>query len=353
MKDWSTATKENSALAIRMQIRLEENDSVLGLPRFLETEIQSVKEDQENPYAPLPYFTDAIVGLSASKLLIHAQESLSSNNEALAALLWQRLEPLHEVYFRSHQRVKHLLHQKSTSSMEEQQFENSFWEILKMSCDAEGTNLQELTGLIDSLNFFESKRAKPLLFDTTLTLSSSTMSALHTLYSLLYNLRGLMAVHYNSKHRDSIYENLQIDNVKDYFHAPDLLTNESMLYYHFKSLQKAGSLSGQSVESLGQAFRNFLPHSHYLVSCLPEDFFTQQGQELLEQSLYTFQIDWLLGSPAGLLYRLREELIGLKEGYENTFWPELYNEKSEEALGSLQINCLLGSTHIRHVSEAA
>jgi hypothetical protein len=224
---------------------------------------------------------------------------------------------------------------------------------MRSACKGNGINLTEFHSLIDSLNFFETKRSHPLLFDTQLQLSPATMNILHTLYSLLYNLRALTAVHYNSLRKDTLYESLQIDSVKDYFHAPDLLTNESMLYYHYLSLRKNGLLTGASLDSLGQAFRNFLPHSHYLVNCLPEEFFTQQNTEMLEQSLYTFQIDWLLGTPAGLLYRLREELIGLKEGYDQTFWPELHSELSEEPINTLHVKCILGADHIRQLSEVA
>lgn len=350
---WSTDDRQNTGLAIRLHIHHSDSSKVLGHPHLLVSELEAIQDHPENPYAPLPYFTDAIVGLSAFKLLVHSKESLSSNEEALAALLWQKLEPMHEVYHRSFYRIKTLLATKSMDPISEMNFEQSLRDIVKSACTNEGTYLNELTNLIDSINYLETKRSHPLLFDTKLQLSNSSLSILHTLYSLLYNLRALTAIHYNGNRKDNLFETLQIDSVKDYFHAPDLLTNESMLYYKFIQYRQETQSGIIKDDSMIQAFKAYLPHSHYLVTSLPEDFFTKQSSESLEQSLYTFQIDWLLGSPAGLLYRVREELIGLKEGYEHTFWPELHSDVNPEPASTLHVNCILGPEHIRQLSEAA
>lgn len=89
------------------------------------------------------------------------------------------------------------------------------------------------------------------------------------------------------------------------------------------------------------------------MQCLPESFFLNQSAEQLEQSLYSFQIDWLLGTPAGLLYRIREELNGLREGYEQTFWPELQHAEAEDSISILHVNCTLSAKHIQQLSESA
>lgn len=353
MRNFFSNPTDSEALAIRLNISLAPSNNALGQPHFVRVDLETSQQSFPSNYEPLPYYTDAMVGLSAVKLYLHAHESVSSNGEALAPLLWQRLEPLQEIYNRSHDRIRPLLKKEITATALNDEFEKNFWTILKESCTQEGTQLSELIHLIDAINFFETKREKPLIFDSSLSLSAETLNALLTVYSLLYNLRGLMAYHYNSGRKDTIYGNLQIDSVKDYFHAAELLTNEALLYFHFQSLQRAGTLNGPSLESLGQAFRNFLPYSHFLVSALPSEFFIQQNHETLEQSLYAFQIDWLLGTPAGLLYRIREELIGLKEGYEQSFWPELQNEWNENPLENIEVNCLIDANQIRQVSSVA
>ncbi len=344
-------SNERPELDIRLEIQYAENSKIIGCPLQLNTHINLSQEPEGHPYAPLPYFTDALLGLSAYKILRNIKEGNPSTKEnQLISQLWQGLEPLYEVYQRSHQRVHPLLHTKPSFQQTEleKSLEQSLIEILKQSCSSESIQLDALLNFIDSINYFESKRSQPLLFDTQLHLSEVGLNTLHTLNSLLCNLRAISAIYYNSKRKEVLYESLHIDSVKDYFHAPDLLTNETMLYYQFLKACKQKPSDESLKNSLTKAFRNHLPHSHYLVHALPEKFFTNQSSELLEQSLYTFQIDWLLGSPAGLLYRIREELIGIKEGYENTFWPELQNEESEEPTLTLHVNCVLNPIHLKN-----
>jgi len=347
------SNKENSGLEINLEIKYSENSKIIGCPIHLNSTINASNEAEGHPYSPLPYFTDALLGLSAYKLALNAQDYAPSSPEnQLFSLLWFKLEPMYEVFQRSHERVRSLLHLKPNSlrTEPEQSLEQSLNDILKQSCTSNGIHLDTLLNLIDSLNYFESKRSHPLLFDTQLQLSDTGMNTLHTLNSFLYNLRAISAIYYNSKRKEPLYESLHIDSVKDYFHAPDLLTNETMLYYQFLKLCKKGPMNEHVEAAMIKTFRNHLPHSHYLVHSLPDSFFSNQGNELLEQSLYTFQIDWLLGSPAGLLYRIREELMGIKEGYENTFWPELQNEESEEPTTTLNVNCVLDQTHVKQLS---
>lgn len=354
MSLWSSNNNHNTCLSIRLNIHFREGMSAVGRPGLLETEIKTSEQPQEiGPLAPMPYFTDALVGLSAYKLLVHSKDSLSSNEEALAALLWQRLEPMHEVYYRASQRIQQWLGSKSTNAQAELIFEQEFRDILRTACSSEGTKIHDLLPLIEALNQMETRRSHPLLFDTKIQLTASTINILQTLHSLLYNLRAISAIHYNTHRADPLFDGLQLDTVKDYFHAPDLLTNESMLYYHIQSHLGASNSERKTHNWINDAFLSYLPQSHFLVNALPEEFFANKGREQLEQDIYTFQIDWLLGSPAGLLYRLREELIGLREGYDQTFWPELQNEIVSEPTASLAVNCILDSEHIRQLSDVA
>ena len=350
----SNEIKENSGIEIRLEVKYAENSKVIGCPIHLNSTINVSNEAEGHPYSPLPYFTDALLGLSAYKLNLNTKDYVPSTPEdQLISHLWLKLEPMYEVYQRSYQRVRPLLHSKSTliRTELEQSLEQSLNEIIKQSCTGDGIHFDVLLNLIDSLNYFESKRSHPVLFDTQLQLSETGMNTLHTLNSLLYNLRAISAIYYNSKRKEPLYESLHLDSVKDYFHAPDLLTNETMLYYQFLKLCKKGQINEHIEASMIKAFRNHLPHSHYLVHSLPDNFFSNQNSELLEQSLYTFQIDWLLGSPAGLLYRIREELIGIKEGYENTFWPELHSEESDEPTNTLHVNCVLDNAQVKQLSN--
>ncbi len=347
----------SNGLDIRLHIQQSETAKVLGHPTLLKYEINSSGFTQQPFQAPLPYFTDALLGLSAYKLTLHSKEYSSNTEEEDAVTqLWQGLEPLHEVYQRSFQRVKSLLqfstNNKSPSEFE-QKLEQGIADILKTSCNDNEIDFMELSSLLDCIDYFETKRHKPLLFDLQLQLPTATMEQLHTLNSVLYNLRALTAIYYNSHRKESLYETLHLDNVKDYFHAPDLLTNDTLLCHQFLTLKKKGEITGTGEGTLEKAFKNYLPHSYQLVQCLPESFFLNQSAEQLEQSLYSFQIDWLLGTPAGLLYRIREELNGLREGYEQTFWPELQHAEAEDSINILHVNCTLSAKHIQQLSESA
>jgi hypothetical protein len=256
---------------------------------------------------------------------------------------------MHEVYYRAFQRIKNHLHAKASDSAAEQHFEQHLKEIIAKVFSGGAAQLSHLPPMIDLMNDLELKRGQPLLFDTRLQLSTTTISILQTLHSFLYNLRGLTAIHHNEGKVDSIYDSLQVDSVKDYFHAPDLLTNEAILYHYIQNDESNSS----NREWLTEAFRNHLPQSHFLVHALTGEFFSRKTREQLEQELYTFQIDWLLGSPAGLLYRIREELIGLREGYDQTFWPELQHEPNEDPIPILTVECVIGAEHIRQLGHAA
>lgn len=349
----SRYSDQNTGLGIQLHLHFDDAHKALGRPSLLETELSPVEETESLNLAPMPYYTDALVGLSAYKLLVHSKEQPSSNEEAIAALLWERIEPMHEVYHRSHQRLRELLNSELASSKSESTFEIQLKEIVKNSCSAKGTHLGALLELLNSIQQLEMKRVQPLLFDTQLHLSSSALSILHTIYSLLYNLRALTAIQYNAGSADPLYDGLQIDSIKDYFHSPELLTNDTLLYHHLLVLKMNGKLSRPGDDSLTQAFVTYLPHTHFLLTRLPETFFINKEHDQLENELYQFQVDWLLGTPAGLLYRIREELIGLREGYQHTFWPELQNDEAKEPLSILHIQCALGSEHIKHLDGAA
>lgn len=342
-------------LDIRLHIQQSSTAKVLSHPTFLSYEITPSPHTQNEVHPPLPYFTDALLGLSAYKLTLYSKDfSHSSEEENVVNQLWQGLEPLYEVYQRSFQRISPLLHsaQKSPSDFEIK-LDQGIAEILNNGCTSEGIDFVELSGILDCIDYFETKRHCPLLFDLNLKLPSITLERLHALNSVLYNLRALSAIYYNSNRKESLYETLHLDNVKDYFHAPDLLTNDTLLCHQFLTLKKNGSFreGSSGLETLDKSFKNYLPHSYQLLQSLPESFFSNQTPEQLEQSLYSFQIDWLLGTPAGLLYRIREELNGLREGYDQTFWPELQHTEVEVPISILHVNCTLSAKHIQQLSN--
>ena len=50
----------------------------------------------------------------------------------------------------------------------------------------------------------------------------------------------------------------------------------------------------------------------------------------LEEALYLVQMDWLLDSESGLLFKIREEVFALEQGYEKIFWRDYEGQPSQK-----------------------
>jgi hypothetical protein len=351
---WQETSENFNALHISFKIHSSENQQMLFHPEKIEVGISPAKQiDHTNNQVPFPYYTDAIVGLAAYKVLgLSNNSTFQSANTALCALLWEKLEPMLSVYQRSNERLKSLLDAKYSAFGKT--FEANIKEILQDCCNDKTLSFKNLDDLIDTISFLEKKIDVPLLFNRGLLLPHSTMDILHTLYSLLYNLRALVAMEHNAHVQEMCYDGLKLDPVTDYLPNTEENVNSSMLYYHWSSLsQHQPHGSKHFHESMEQAFRNFTYYGYHLTKALPLDFFKQKQIDLIEQGLYLFQVDWLLGSPAGLLFRLKEELYGLKESYEKIFWSDLSKKPSTQPHAILKTQCTIGPEQLRKLSEAA
>lgn len=73
---------------------------------------------------------------------------------------------------------------------------------------------------------------------------------------------------------------------------------------------------------MAKAFQKYSHNACHLIDHLPESFLNALNPVDLEEALYLVQMDWLLASPSGLLFRIREELFGLQEGYTKVMWKD-------------------------------
>jgi hypothetical protein len=134
-----------------------------------------------------------------------------------------------------------------------------------------------------------------------------------------------------------------VDSITDYLAKAEYISNDALLYLQSRKLKDR-----MKTEVWAQLEKNFQTFSHNglcLVENLPKSFLNNLRMEELEETLYIVQMDWLLGTDAGLLFRLREELYGLCEGYEKIFYPELTGRRfvpSQE----LSVNCELCASDI-------
>jgi hypothetical protein len=351
---WQENTENFNALHIGFKIFPAENKQMLFQPEKIEVGISPAQQNEKlNHQVPFPYYTDALVGLAAHKVLAFSNNSsFQSAKTALCALLWEKLEPMHSIYHRSNERLKPLLETKYSTFGKT--FESNIKEILRDCCEDKKLNFKSLGDLINAISFLEKKIEAPLLFNRSLLLPHSTMDILHTLYSLLYNLRALVAMEHNAHVQEMCYDGLKLDPITDYLPNVENNVNDSLLFYHWSALsQHQPHQSSHFHESMEQAFRNFTYYGYNLMKALPAEFFKQKQIDVIEQGLYMFQVDWLLGSPSGLLFRLKEELYGLKESYEKIFWSDLHKKPDTQVQAILEAQCTISPDQLKKLSEAA
>lgn len=302
------------------------------LPKPIAITVAEKKPDSKYS-KPLKYMADALAGLSLIRLNTNLQCPITNDLSAnLCTEAWNQLDPHHALYHKSQNRVQSL---KSKVSPVDpnliNKFEKSFLQTLENSCKSDGLDLKDLWPLLDAITFLENKISSPLLFNFGLNFSKSFVEKCHALYSLLFHLRTLIATDYNGHQvADTSHEALKVDSITDYLPRSEYIVNDAMLYYLFKKSAQNflnGKNSDVKVEKLlidpmNKYFEQFTHDAVYLVDQLPKEFLEKFRPPDLEEALYLVQMDWLLGSDAGLLFRLREELFGLANGYEKIFWHE-------------------------------
>jgi hypothetical protein len=325
-------------------------------PMLQPKKIQFWKEDvyqTRSPEAPFHYFADALTGLA----LVHLNQDLKNPfiapkmNFSFCHEAWMALEPHHELFARSQPRVQSLRrHLEPLPTAITEYFERNFTDILASSLHPWGVDLTHLEHLIEAIEYLEAKIAMPLLYNFQLKFSKPITEQLHYLHSLLFNLRGLMAMDYNARVQDSAHEAVKIDSITDYISKAEYVANDAMLFYQFKQLQE--KLPPAATEQLRKDFKQYSHNGYCLIESLPPSFLRQLSAPELEEMLYIVQMDWLLGTEAGLLFKIREELYGLQEGYDKIFWPDV-DGRPEQKENRLSVSCELTLNDVFPTSKAA
>lgn len=303
---------------------------------------------------PLKYFSDALTSLS----FFNINKSLGKPNQIEldnSIEVWRQLEPSYEMYGRSRKRVL-ALHEQSHQVSEEllASFEKKFDSCLSEIWKKDKVNLKDLYLVNDLIDFLEDHIKKPLLFNFSLHFSPEFQQKLLFLYSFLWNIRSLVAFDHNSYVEDSSHEALKMDSITDYLPKAEYIVNDALIYHHFKKLFvpfTTGRSSDVKIEKLifepmAYTFNQYSHNACQLIDQLPEKFVSSLNPKDLEEALYLVQMDWLLGSEAGLLFKIREEIFGLQEGYEKIFWHE-YDFRDHQHSVNLHICCELSSKHFQ------
>lgn len=304
--------------------------------------IQLWKDDDfknAKPEAPFHYFSDALVGLSLVHLNSHLKNPFTApkTNYPFCFEAWKALEPHHELFERSQPRVQALRHHmKPTPVPYVEYFERNFTETLDECLHTWGFDLTHLTHLVAAIDYLETKSDQTLLYNFNLKLSKPIVQKLHHLHSLLFNLRSLVALDYNAHIQDATHDACKVDSITDYLSKAEYVANDALLYYHFK--KQKPHMKPEVYQTLEKSFKAYSHNGYCLIEALPKPFLESLHSTELEDSLYIVQMDWLLGTDAGLLFRIREELYGLVEGYEKVFWPDAEG-RPEQLQSNLAVSC--------------
>jgi hypothetical protein len=303
---------------------------------------------------PFAYMMDALTGLSGIKLLWYTKNNFQKPSvEPGLFSAWSYLEALHEVFHRTQPRIQKFI---KNQNLQKQNFISSFEiqlkETIKSACQGSEIHIDQFFSLIENISHLEKNLEKPLVFNWELHFSNDTMDLLHTIYSFLYNLRALIAVDHNAHVTDSTFETVRIDSVSDYLPKPEYVLNDALLYNQFQQLAQESKIDSHFIEMMNKSFHRFTHNGYYLVQNLPSEIFQNKNPEELEELLFRTQIDWLLGSHSGLLFKIREELYGVQDGYEKVFWND-HNHNSIQKPTRLEVSCELNSKHFKGHFNAA
>lgn len=313
---------------------------------------------KEHP-KPFKYMADALCGLSLLKVRPELVKSFGLSPE-FCADAWTALEPHWEIWQRSRDRVQ-AIHVESSKADRRRggEFEKFCDDVIKESFSADGIDLRGLWKLIDPINKLEDRKNSALIYNFGLSFSEEFCQRLCALHSFLFNLRSLVAVDWNAHVEDASHEAVRVDSITDYLPKAEYIVNDAMLYWHFKNLSKTFTEGRQSdvrvekmlVEPMMKNFRRTSHNACHLIDHLPERFLAELEGDELEEALYLVQMDWLLASEAGLLFRIREELFALQDGYEKIFWHEHDGAPARKAV-SLSVAFGLSEEDISDVSAA-
>ncbi len=325
--------------------------------RFLEP------SQTENHQRAFDYMDDVLLGVGARELISHF-EGLQNKNADHAEQnfvhgIWMDFEAHFHFWEKSRHKVENLK-KKLTRPFENQTliFETQMQDLVSSIVSPHEVRINELTHLIPIIDSLETHIGEPLLYNFKLNLRPGTLTWLHYLYSTLFHLRALAAIDYNSGVKEVTYEGVKVDSVTDYLGKADYVANDALALYffekhgtHFKTKHKSEEFEHQFFKPMKKLFDQYCYHGSQLVRSLPEHFIASQTAEQAEESLYLAQMDWLLGSESGLLYRIREELYGLRDGYEVVFWPDVdpHGAKRE---GVVDVNVWLSPERLNQVGAA-
>lgn len=307
--------------------------------------------------APFKYYTDAILGLCFHKMTDY--KFLSAEDRQFAIQAYRSFDPYTELFQKSAPRVR-ALRGGFKATLKYENFEKQMTEIWGEVFKDKTVQFSQLEKALDCLSEFELSIDSAFLYNFNVQFSEKMTEKLICFYSFLFHLRSLMAIDHNGHVEDTSIESVKCDSISDYLPKSDYTVNDALLYLQFKKLSapfvshkdKDIRVEKLFVEPMMKSFSQYNHNACSLIEQLPKSFISSLANNQLEEALHHVQMDWLLGSEAGLLFKIREELFGVTEGYDRIFWPEMSGGKAKPAT-SLNICFTLSHKDLSRESSAA
>jgi hypothetical protein len=206
-----------------------------------------------------------------------------------------------------------------------------------------------LTKAIDRL---EEVLKEPLLYNVKMQFEPWVTNQILHLFSYFYYMRALVALDHNARIRDSVFETITMDAVGDYLPRAEYVVNDAIIHYHFRQLLENQPQLRSQTGPFEKVLKHYGHNGYFLMQSLPAEFLKTLKGEQMEEALYLVQLDWLLGSDAGLLFKVREELFALEEGYEKIFWSDIDDQPSQRE-ARLEVSCLITPEYLKTLAREA
>ncbi|MCS6837415.1 MAG: hypothetical protein NZ480_01090 [Bdellovibrionaceae bacterium] len=238
-----------------------------------------------------------------------------------ASLNWQNLLLEHDpqyLLFEKHKSALMRWQQNHRLQSVPAKYEKDILEILSQSISQAQFDFEKLYPLLNCFDEIEKKIGLPFLFNVEIKCENSALlNAVHALANFLFYLRVQIAQTFNQEIRGNSFEVLKIDPVLDYLPMFHSLPAEARVFSSFKRFES--QLPTLVSHKLRDEFLKELPMSVTLIFSVERAW--KKNTIIWESDvLQEFQLSWLYGAYSGILFRLREELVGIKNGYQNTFY---------------------------------
>lgn len=346
-------------LSLTMGYEIKMNAGSYFKPTAIKIWDQTSRFSEFTPQAPFKYMNDALVGIGLQKM--NQYKNLPFSERTFAEQCFKAVDPYAQLYKNSNNRLKEVFqsaHRPSTLTIEN--FEKNINDLLDTAMTENELNLNVVPQFLNTIKKFEQEIGSPLIYNFSFQLSEKTTEKILCFYSVLFHLRTLVALDYNAHAEDSAFECVKCDSISDYLPKADFTVNDALMYWQFKKLStpfiahkdKDVRIEKLLIEPLQRSFNQYNHNACALIENLPQSLLTSCSPAELEEVLHHTQMDWLLGSSAGLVFRLREELFGLEHGYDKVFWPEATPQKKGKPQG-LKICFELNEQDIFGQSSAA